>query len=222
MNYYISVTAFQSIVLFIAVFFIGARRMKKRGKIGDFFNRKSIKLGLLLISALLIATTSTNVYYGLLQEQSIGVVEAKVHFTAGDDSTAAGYNPGLNENYCRLSLNAYANVTLYYEQAVNITNTDTIAHDIRLRHVAIGPVSGTDSIENFTQIDFKLVDKAGTVQRTLTYTTVPVDTWVPPGAPTAYITLPALTEWTMQIETNAAPGAKVVSCWIEIAVDVDE
>jgi len=192
--------------------------MKKRGKIGDFFNRKSIKLGLLLISAILIATTSTNVYYGLLQEQSIGIVEAKVHFKAGDDSPAAGYTPGLNETYCKLTLNAYANVTLYYEQAVNITNTDIAAHDIRLRHVAIGP--NDNSVGNFTQIDFKLVDKAGNVQRTLTYTTT-VDTWNTP-ATTAYITVPALTEWTMQIETKAAPGAKVVSCWIEIAIDVDE
>jgi len=192
--------------------------MKKRGKIGDFFNRKSIKLGLLLISALLIATTSTNVYYGLLQESSIGVVEAKVHFTAGDDSTAAGYSPGLNETYCKLTLNAYANVTLYYEQAVNITNTDAAPHDIRLRHVAIGP--NDDSVGNFTQIDFILVDKAGTAQRTLTYTTAG-DTWVTP-ATTAYITLPSTTEWTMQIETHAAPGANIVSCWIEIAVDVNE
>ena len=192
--------------------------MKKRGKIGDFFNRKSIKLGLLLISAILIATTSTNVYYGLLQESSIGVVEAKVHFKAGDDSTAAGYTPGLNETYCKLTLNAYANVTLYYEQAVNITNTDAVAHDIRLRHVAIGP--NDDSVGNFTQIDFKLVDKAGTVQRTLTYTTT-LDVWNTP-VPTAYITLPLSTEWTLQIETHAAPGAKVVSCWLEIAIDVDE
>ena len=194
--------------------------MKKRGKIGDFFNRKSIKLGLLLISALLIATTSTNVYYGLLQEQSIGIVEAKVHFTAGDDSTAAGYTPGLNETYCKLSLNAYANVTLYYEQAVNITNTDTAAHDIRLRHVAIGPASGTESVGNFTQIDFMLVDKVGVVQRTLSYTTTG-DNWNTP-ATTAYSTLPATTDWTIQIETHAAPGANLVNCWIEIAIDVDE
>jgi len=194
--------------------------MKKRGKIGDFFNRKSIKLGLLLISAILIATTSTNVYYGLLQENAIGVVEAKVHFKDGDDSIAAGYTPGLNETYCKLSLNAYANVTLYYEQAVNITNTDTAAHDIRLRHIAIGPATGTESVGNFTQIDFKLVDKVGTVQRTLTYTTTG-DTWNLP-ATTAYISLPASTEWTMQIETHAAPGANIVSCWIEIAVDVNE
>lgn len=194
--------------------------MKKRGKIGDFFNRKSIKLGLLLISALLIATTSTNVYYGLLQEQSIGIVEAKVHFTAGDDSTAAGYTPGLNETYCKLSLNAYANVTLYYEQAVNITNTDAAAHDIRLRHVAIGPATGTESVGNFTQIDFKLVDKVGVVQRTLSYTTTG-DIWNTP-ATTAYSTLPATTDWTIQIETHAAPGANLVNCWIEIAIDVDE
>lgn len=73
--------------------------MKKRGRIADFFNRKSIKLGLLMISALLIATTSTNVYYGLLQENTVGIVEARVHFTAGDDSTAAGYTAGTNETY---------------------------------------------------------------------------------------------------------------------------
>jgi hypothetical protein len=195
--------------------------MKKRGRIADFFNRKSIKLGLLMISALLIATTSTNVYYGLLQENTVGIVEAKVHFTAGDDSAAAGYTAGTNDTYCRLSFNAYANVTLYYEQAVNITNTDTNAHDIRLRPVAIGPTSGDVSIGNFTSIVFNLVDKAGTTQRTLTYTTTG-DTWDVPGAPTAYITLPASTDWTIEVETLAAPGAKVVSCWIEIAIDVVE
>jgi hypothetical protein len=195
--------------------------MKKRGKIGEFFNRKSIKLGLLLISALLIATTSTNVYYGLLSESSVGIVEAKVHFKAGEDSTAAGYTPGANETYCRLSLNAYANVTLYYEQAVNITNTDTAAHDIRLRHVTISPTSGDVSVGNFTQIDFRIVDKIGNVLSTLTYDTTG-DTWNVPGAPTAYATLPASTEWTIQVETRAAPGANKVSCWIEIAIDVDE
>jgi len=194
--------------------------MKKRGRIADFFNRKSIKLGLLMISALLIATTSTNVYYGLLQENTVGIVEARVHFTAGDDSTAAGYIAGTNETYCRLSFNAYANVTLYYDQAVNITNTDAAAHDIRLRPVAIGPTSGDVSIGNFTSIEFNLVDKAGVTQRTLTYTTTG-DTWNMPAL-TAYSTLPASTDWTIQVETRAAPGAKVVSCWIEIAIDVDE
>ena len=195
-------------------------KLKKTGKIGSFFNRKSVKLGMLLISALLIATTSTNVYYGILQANTIGIVEAKVHFTAGDDSTAAGYSPGLNETYCALSLNAYPNVTLYYEQAVNITNTDTAAHDIRLRHVTVTPASGSDYVGNFTQIDFKLVDVAGTVQRTITYTTTG-DTWNTP-APSAYISLPASTEWTIQVETKATAGAKAVSCYIEIAIDVVE
>jgi hypothetical protein len=195
--------------------------MKKRGKIGEFFNRKSIKLGLLLISALLIATTSTNVYYGLLSESTVGIVEAKVHFTPGDDSTAAGYSPGANDTYCHLTFNAYANVTLYYEQAVNITNTDIAPHDIRLRHVAIGPTSGDESVGNFTSIVFRLLDKAGAEQVTLTYGTTG-DTWDVPGAPTAYATLPASTMWTVQVETRAAPGATKVSCWLEIAVDVDE
>ena len=194
--------------------------MKKNGRIGNFFNRKSIKLGMLILSALLIATTSTNVYYGILQGNTVGIVEAKVHFTDGDDSTAAGYNPGLNETYCALSLNAYANVTLYYEQAVNITNIDAAAHDIRLRHVTITPASTDDSVGNFTQIDFKLIDVSGTVQETITYTTTG-DNWVTP-LPTAYVTLPANTEWTIQVETKAAAGAKAVSCYIEFAIDVDE
>lgn len=195
-------------------------KMKKTGRIGSFFNRKSVKLGMLLISALLIATTSTNVYYGILQGSTIGIVEAKVHFTSGDDSTAAGYSPGLNETYCALSLNAYPNVTLTYEQAVNITNTDAAPHDIRLRHVTVTPASGSDDVGNFTQIDFKLVDVSGTVQRTLTYTTTGT-TWNTPS-PTAYITLPASTEWTIQVETKAAAGAKTVNCYIEIAIDVVE
>ena len=195
-------------------------KLKKTGRIGSFFNRKSIKLGMLLISALLIATTSTDVYYGILQGNTIGIVEAKVHFTPGDDSTAAGYSPGLNETYCALSLNAYANITLYYEQAVNITNIDAAPHDIRLRHVTITPANGNEAVGNFTQIDFKLVDVSGTVQRTITYTTTG-DDWNTP-APTAYVTLPASTEWTIQVETRAAAGAKAVSCYIEFAIDVIE
>ncbi len=195
-------------------------KLKKTKRISNFFNRKSIKLGMLLISALLIATTGTNVYYGILQGNTVGIVEAKVHFTPGDDSTAAGYSPGLNETYCSLSLNAYANITLYYEQAVNITNIDAAPHDIRLRHVTITPVNGTDSIGNFTQIDFKLRDVSGTVQRTITYTTTG-DNWLTP-ATTAYVTLPAGTEWTIQVETKATAGAKAVSCYIEFAIDVDE
>ena len=195
-------------------------KLKKTGRIGSFFNRKSIKLGMLLISALLIATTSTDVYYGILQGNTIGIVEAKVHFTPGDDSTAAGYSPGLNETFCALSLNAYANITLYYEQAVNITNIDVAAHDIRLRHVTISPANGNDAVGNFTQIDFKLIDVSGAVQRTIAYTTTG-DDWNTP-APTAYVTLPAGTEWTIQVETRAAPGAKAVSCYIEFAIDVIE
>lgn len=194
--------------------------MKRSNRISSFFNRKSIKLGMLLISALLIATTSTDVYYGILQGNTIGIVEAKVHFTAGDDSTAAGYNAGLNETFCTLSLNAYPNITLYYEQAVNITNIDASDHDIRLRHVTITPTSGNDDVGNFTQIDFRIVDVSGTVQRTLTYTTTG-DTWDTPS-PTTYVTIPAGTEWTLQVETKAAAGAKAVNCYIEIAIDVIE
>jgi hypothetical protein len=82
------------------------------------------------------------------------------------------------------------------------------------------PVSGTDSVGNFTRIDFILRDVSGAVQRTITYTTTG-DNWITP-ATTAYVTIPAGVEWTIQVETKAAAGAKAVSCYIEFAIDVDE
>ena len=59
-----------------------------------------------------------------------------------------------------------------------------------------------------------------TVQRTLTYNTTG-DNWNTPS-PTAYVTLPASTEWTIQIETKAAAGASAETCYLELAIDVIE
>lgn len=193
--------------------------MTSKGKIRNLLNRRGVKLLFLMITAIVISTASTTVYYALLSESSVTTAEATVHFTDGDDSTAAGYSAGANETYARLtSIKAYPNVTLTYEQAMNVTNTDASAHQIRLRHVTISPGSG-DSIGNFTQIDFKLVDVSGTVQRTLSYTTTG-DSWNTPS-PTTYVSLPASTEWTIRVETKATAGAKKnVSCSIELAVDV--
>ncbi|RLI10628.1 hypothetical protein DRO42_00525 [Candidatus Bathyarchaeota archaeon] len=189
-------------------------------RLGQLLSKRSVKLLFLLFTAIVISTASTTVYYALLSSSSVTTAEAVVHFTAGGDSTAAGYSAGTNETYAQLtSLKAYPNVTLTYEQAMNVTNTDTSSHQIRLRHVSISPSSGDSSVGNFTQIDFKLVDKSGTVQATLTYTTTG-DTWNTPS-PTSYVSIPASTQWAIRVETKAVAGAKKsIACSIEIAVDV--
>jgi hypothetical protein len=194
--------------------------MKVKEWLGQILGRKGIKLLFLMFIALVISTTSTAVYYALQSDSIVATSEAVVHFTAGEDSIEAGYSTGMNETYCVLtSLKAYPNVTLIYEQAVNLTNTDTSAHDIRLRHVSTFPDSDHETIGNFTQIDFKLVDDSGAVRETFTYTTSE-DDWVTPS-PTSYVSIPANTEWSIRVETKAAAGAKKnISTSMEIAVDV--
>jgi len=194
--------------------------MKMKQRLGQILSRRSVKMVFLIFTAIVISTASTTVYYALLSSSAVTTEEAAVHFTAGDDSTEAGYSPGTNETYAELTdIKAYPNITLTYEQAMNVTNTDTSAHQIRLRHVSISPGDGDDSVGNFTSIAFKLVDTSGAVQGTLEYTTTG-DDWNEPS-PTGYVSLPASTEWIIRVETKAAPGAKKnVACSIEIAVDV--
>lgn len=184
--------------------------------------KRSAKLLFLLISASLITTASAAVYYAILMESNVTVSGAPVHFTDGNDSVKAGYSPGTNDTYAHLTgLKAYPNVTLTYEQAVNITNTDGPAHNIRLRHVSITPASG-DGVGNFTSITFYLINTTGGVEGTLTYT-VSGGSWVPPSSETDWASLPGgNTEWTIKIVTVAVAGAKSnVSTSITIAIDVE-
>lgn len=105
-------------------------------------------------------------------------------------------------------LKAYPNVTLTYEQAVNISNTDTASHSIRLRSVSISPASGWD-VANFTSISFKICDVTGTTLETLTYTvtgTGASSAWSSPS-PTGYQSLPASTEWSIRVEVVTKPSA---------------
>jgi len=194
--------------------------MNMKVRIRTFLRKRSVKLALLVVTAIIISTAGTTVFFSLQSASNIEVSEAPVHFTAGDDSTAAGYTPGTNETYASLSgLKAYPNVTLTYEQAMNLTNADTGAHDVRLRHITITPSSGSDPVGNYTQIDFILIDTSGTPRGTLTYTTTG-DNWDIPSS-TSYVSIPAGEEWRVQVQTKAVAGAKKsLSCVIEVAVDV--
>jgi len=174
---------------------------------------KPLKLLALLLTSMLIATASATVYYSIIMEPTVTISQATVIFEQGTDWP--GGSLGTNSTYVSLTIKAYPNVTLTYEEPLNISNTDTSAHDVRLRHVSITPASGSASVSNFTFINFTLnsVD--------FDYTTTG-DTWNNPSDMT-YQSLPASTEWAVKIETKAAAGATdALTCTLVIAVDVQE
>jgi len=183
--------------------------------------RKSLKLLMLLVSSIIIASASAAVYYSLTMQPKVSITGAVIQFAQGSD-WPTGSSMGTNSTWVRLSLKAYPNATLTYDQPLNISNIDTGAsHQFRLRHVSITPASGTASVSNFTFINIVVKDASGTSQASFNYTTSG-DTWTTPST-TSYLTLPANTEWIVYIETKAAAGASSsVEANIVIAVDVLE
>jgi len=181
--------------------------------------RKSIKFLTLLLTSMLVATASATVYYAMLEQSKSTVAVTPVYFTTGNDSSGI-LTLGTNNTYASLSLNAYPNATLYYEQAVNLTAT--AAKEVRLRHVSISPDDGDQSVSNFTSVVFRLIKADSSEVGTLTYTTTD-DTWNEPTSPSPanYVAMSAGQEWTIKIEVKAAAYAWVgVSTAIVIAVDV--
>jgi len=186
----------------------------------EILSRKPVKFLTLLLTAMLIATASAAVYYSLTMQSTATVAAAPVHFTEGADSSSI-WTPGTNYTYVRLSLSAYPNVTLTYEQAVNLTAT--AAKQVQLRHVSISPDDGDSSVSNFTSVAFTMINKTGSVKGTLTYTvTAATNTWNEPTTPTGWEAITNGEEWTIKVEIKAAAGAKTgISTTIVIAVDVE-
>jgi len=170
---------------------------------------------ILLLISVFIVSASAAVYYAMLSPSSATVKVAPVRFTTGNDSPGI-LTLGLNGTSASLTLDAYPNVTLYYDQAVNVT---AIADkEIRLRPVSVSP-SNNPSVSNFTSIVFWLIRTDTTQAGLLNYTTVG-NTWNTPTA-TNYVPITTGETWTIKIEITAAPGAlSGVSTNIVIAIDV--
>lgn len=186
------------------------------------FSSKALKLLFLLLTSLLIASASAAVYYSISMEPTVTIKGAVVQFAQGNDWSQVAGSIGTNNTWCSLSLKAYPNATLTYEQPLNISNTDgSNSHQFRLRHISIAPASGSASVSNFTFFNFVIKNTAGVSQASFNYTTSG-DNWNTPS-PTSYLTLPANTKWVLYIETKAAAGATLdIAASIVIAVDVLE
>lgn len=183
--------------------------------------RKEMKLVTLLLTAMLIASASAAVYYSMIMQPAVTISGASIVFVEGSDWPSVGSTMGTNSTWVSLALKAYPNATLTYDQPLNVSNTDSVSHTFRLRHVSITPASGSASVSNFTFINFVVLDTAGVSLASFNYTTS-VDTWSTPS-PTAYLTLPADTQWIIYVETKAVAGAGAdIVADIQIAVDVEE
>lgn len=176
---------------------------------------KPLKMALLLISSLIITTASAATLTTLTMKSKI-TISALVHFSTGADTPSGST---VQNSYCSLQLSCYPNATTTYEEAVNVTNSDNVAHNIRLRHVSISG-NGTADVSNFTSITFYLVDASGSVQGNITYTTSG-NYWYVSPTQTDYFSIPATTDWTIKVViVTAADAQTAVSCNIEIALDV--
>jgi hypothetical protein len=183
------------------------------------FPKKSLKVLILLLSSLLIASASAAVYYSMIMQPSVTVTGATIVFVLGNDAPT-GSALGSNSTWANLALKAYPNATLTYDQALNISNTDTSSHTFRLRHILISPASGNSVVGNFTFFNFVVENTAGISQASFNYTTTGT-TWNIPST-TSYLTLPASTQWIIYVQTLAAPGANAVTANLQIAVDVTQ
>lgn len=187
-------------------------------KIKNIKITKSARFLVLLLLSLMVGIANAAIFYSMVMQPVVSVTAAKVFFVSGTD-WPGGSALGTNSTYVSLALKAYPNVTLTYEQPLNISNADTASHTFRLRHVSITPTNGSAEVGNFTFINFVVQNAAGVAQASFNYTTQS-NNWITPSA-TTYMTLDQNTQWIIYIETKAVAGASdAATATIQIAVDV--
>jgi hypothetical protein len=178
-------------------------------------DRRWLDFVILLLISLLVISASAVVYYAMISSSSATVKAAPVHFTTGNDSSGI-LTLGANQTYALLTLDAYPNVTLYYDQAVNVTATAD--KEIRLKPVSISP-NNNPSVGNFSLLVFRLIRADATEAGALIYTNTG-NMWNVPAS-TSYVPITSGEMWTMKIEITGAAGARGgVSTDISIAIDV--
>jgi len=187
-------------------------------------SKKWLKFLTLLLTAMIIATASAAVYYSLSMEPRATITDAAVKFVSGTDWP--GESIGVNGTWCVVSLKAYPNATLTYDEPLNLSETSGSDRQFRLVHSSITPASGW-STANWTFINFTIMDESGGAVAGGSFDYYVTGsgasaTWQTPTMGSD-ITIPANTMYTIKIETKAAEGAwlnEVVN--IVITVDVTE
>jgi hypothetical protein len=191
-------------------------------------SKKPLKLLTLLLTSMLIATASAAVYYSLYMQTGATISQAAVKFVQGGDWSNVAGTMGQNGTWCVLSIKAYPNATLTYDEPLNLSETSGSNKDFHLTYQASqSSLPNGWSAANWTFINFTIMDASGSPVSGggfdfYTTGTNASTTWQTPTMGSD-LTIPANTKWTIKIETKAAEGAwlnQVVT--IVITVDVNE
>jgi len=190
-------------------------------EIRKLVSRKEMKLVTLLITSLIIATVSAQVYYSLSMQSTITTATTSVWFEKGVDNSTAGVNLNPQKTVATLTgLKAYPNASYTYTDPVRVRNNGSVAYNIRLTPVSL---SGNDT--EFVYVKFLLrngTSESSPTLASLNYT-CSGGTWSIPSA-TGWVSIPATnpdTEWAITVITKAKDNAASASVTIEIAVDVE-
>jgi hypothetical protein len=179
--------------------------------------KKSLKLLTLLLTSLLIASASAAIYYSLNISGTL-TTAVTVCFGQGSD-WPSGSTMGTGNTTVTLSLKAYPNTTLIYEQALKVNNTGSGTPSVKLRHISI--TNGTATVGNFSFLKIVLLDNLNAQKGYLNYT-VTGSNFILTNS-TSYQQVAGLAVWKIRIETKAVASATAGrSASLQIAVDVKE
>jgi hypothetical protein len=176
---------------------------------------KSMKFVTLLLTSMLIASASAAVYYSLSMTSTITTAANDVYFITGADATDAGTSIFNNNKSATLvSLKAYANMTMSYDDPIRVRNNNgATAFNVRLR-----PVSLSGDAQYFAFINFTLQTST---MISLNYTSNGVS-WTTPST-SGWATVNADTSYAIIVQTKAsATATSGQTATIEVAIDVEQ
>jgi len=189
--------------------------------------RKSLDLIVLLMISVFVISASAAVYYSLYMKTGATISQAAVKFIQGSDWAKVAGNMGQNGTWCVLSIKAYPNATLTYEEPLNLSNTAGSNKNFNLTYQSSqSSLPSGWSAANWTFINFTILDASGNPVSGGDFNFYTTGT----GASTVWqtptmnpLTIPLSTQWTIKIETKAAEGAWLnENVQIVITVDVTE
>ena len=173
------------------------------------------------MASILVGTANAAIFYSLTMQPQVTVSTPIIKFERAPDEPSGST---VNDAWCCLAAKSYPNVTLTYEQAVYINNTDSVnSHSFSLRYVSITPTNGSADVANWNSIKFLVYNSSGYVF-SLDFI-VSGNNWTlsPSSGQTSYYSIPKSTGLWIRLETlSPATASEGKVCNIQIAVDVEQ
>ncbi len=165
--------------------------------------KKSLKLLTLLVTAVLIATASAQVYNYLNFTASVGVEGLNLNWDAG--SIDSGLSADIDGVLCTLTgLKGPAGGTRTYTTAINLTSTEATTFDIEVVSVTTAGGSGTSVLDS---IEVRIYDDSPT--STLKGTLTVFSGGNPGTTPVTDLTMTGADSWRLEWDITWSSSATV-------------